>query len=391
MNGGKITNCNITGDNVPVDPSENGYGDFVGGVTGQMLGTSSIQGGSFKATVRGRNWTGGIAGSVDATSSIYYVRFFGEVVGDTRGGNNIGGIAGLNEGTITDARNTANVTGSGNDVGGIAGLNEGTITDAHNTANVTGYGENVGGIVGSNNSDDTYHGSITNSSSSSNIIGQNNNVGGIAGYNNGDIMACKAFGQQIKGRGNVGGLAGKMEKHGGNVHRPELRPSSLVDSYYLNLEGRIEATTGYVGGIVGELGNNYKVPQTSYPPDVIETSTIKGCFSWVKELVYQDAYPYGIAGTIAGHVLLSIGTDYDNVANLYEVFCRDFRYIGMSAWGDTSGWPISDFIPTQKFFKDEWPRASTAYNRNNWKHFGDASRYDEDNPPLDCFPKLVWE
>ncbi|MDR0892402.1 MAG: fimbrillin family protein [Mediterranea sp.] len=370
MNGGKILNCNITGDNVTVAPNNGGYGNFVGGVTSQMLGTSSIKGGSFKTTVLGRNWVGGIASTVSAGSSISDVTVEGEVnAGHATGGGNIGGIAGINEGTITGARNTANVSGKGDNVGGIVGNNQ-------------RWGKSAAEV-----------GTVTNSSSSGSVTGQSNNVGGIAGYSNGIIIACKASGTKIVGKNNVGGLVGKLEKYqdgGSNTWQPNIMESKLVDSYYLNLQGHIEATNGYVGGIVGELGNNYLVPTPGFGK-IQEATTLKGCFAWMKELVFPGQYPDDIAGTIAGHVLLSIKAVESYAQGFYKVFNRDLRRLSIYGYGNTDGKAKNDFIPGDGLFSLMWPSSSSAYDANSWKNYGNSTLYKEDNPPLDCFPKLKWE
>ena len=83
-------------------------------------------------------------------------------------GSNVGGLCGMNQGTVTNCYNTGNVTGSSletgssSNVGGLCGYNnEGTVTNCYNTGKVTsryfGFGSNnVGGVCGKN------WGSVTN-------------------------------------------------------------------------------------------------------------------------------------------------------------------------------------------------------------------------------------
>jgi len=75
-------------------------------------------------------------------------------------------------------------TGSKTEIGGIAGVNYGTIQNC--TFNGTIYGENaVGGIVGEN----TLYGQVLNCGSNA-IVVATNNAGGIAGINKGTISNC---------------------------------------------------------------------------------------------------------------------------------------------------------------------------------------------------------
>ena len=75
------------------------------------------------------------------------------------GSDNVGGIAGTNEGTLDQVFNTVmdadgtagNITGSTN-VGGIAGTNSGTISNAYNTSDVYGDADSTGSIAGKNDS-----------------------------------------------------------------------------------------------------------------------------------------------------------------------------------------------------------------------------------------------
>ncbi|MBQ5934049.1 MAG: hypothetical protein IJL55_10125, partial [Lachnospiraceae bacterium] len=129
--------------------------------------------------------------------------------GEIKGKDFIGGVAGRNEGTITNCYNTGSISGSGDsaDVGGVAGYNGGTITNCYNTGSISG-GENawVGGVAGEN------WGDITNCYNTGSISGSGAAiyVGGVAGYNYGTITNCYNTGLISAGGANarVGGVAG---------------------------------------------------------------------------------------------------------------------------------------------------------------------------------------
>lgn len=88
-------------------------------------------------------------------------------------GNNIGGVCGYNEGTITGCYNNGAVTGKGA-TGGVCGYNEGTMENCYNKGAVNGYDE-VGGVCGHS------EGTITNCYNTGNVIGTYRFTGGVCG------------------------------------------------------------------------------------------------------------------------------------------------------------------------------------------------------------------
>jgi len=103
----------------------------------------------------------------------------------------IGGIAGLNYGTIENCYITGTVTGSSH-VGGIVGYNEGAVQNCYATCSVTGIKDIVGGIVGSN------LGTVTKCYATG-YVGGSNNIGGIVGQNNtsSSVTYCVAMSRTI--------------------------------------------------------------------------------------------------------------------------------------------------------------------------------------------------
>lgn len=96
-----------------------------------------------------------------------------------------------------------NITGYAG-VGGLAGINSGTITGCYTTGLVSGTGYYVGGIVGQN-----YKGTIINCYSTGSVSG-NDLVGGLVGYNSdypSFLISCYAIGA-VSGTGRVGGIVG---------------------------------------------------------------------------------------------------------------------------------------------------------------------------------------
>lgn len=139
-----------------------------------------------------------------------FIRFLGvggvvknlTISGDFSGSSNIGGIAGQNYGTISGCTFTGSVTCTKSNVGSIAGKNFGTITGCRNNGAVTG-GENAGGIVGLNDTDGSVERSTNNGSVSGSLY-----VGGIAGTNNNSIENCHNAGEVTATNKKAGGIVG---------------------------------------------------------------------------------------------------------------------------------------------------------------------------------------
>lgn len=192
-----IQNLNVGGELKP-----EGSRKRIGGIAGANRGT--IRNCTFFGTGEALENLGGIAGINEETGVIENCRNQAELTGNRR----VGGIAGENLGTIRDSVNEGGINAASegleessdsknsisvdkesfmttivvervNDVGGIAGLSSGTIRQCDNSGAIgydhTGY-----------------------------------NIGGIAGRQSGLMVLCENTGE-VKGRKDVGGIAGQME------------------------------------------------------------------------------------------------------------------------------------------------------------------------------------
>lgn len=129
----------------------------------------------------------GLFGSSEADGNIKNV---GVVDSYFKGNNFVGGVCGLNDGTITNCYNAGNLTAieSSAAIGGICGYNRGTVTNCYNTGTVTATGQiaSVGGVCGCSTAPilNCYNiGTVTATSSSTDISG-------ICGYNYGPVTNC---------------------------------------------------------------------------------------------------------------------------------------------------------------------------------------------------------
>lgn len=118
--------------------------------------------------------------------------------------NNVGlfGEAGSDSVVKNVTLTTADVTGGGNRVGGLVGINRGTVSKASASGSVSGESYYVGGLVGAN-----YGGSISDSYATGDVSARSE-VGGLVGQNYGDVSTSYATGDVSAQTSGVGGLVG---------------------------------------------------------------------------------------------------------------------------------------------------------------------------------------
>ena len=143
------------------------------------------------------------------------------------GSNFVGGLVGVNFGTITNSYATGSVSSPlvWSRVGGLVGLNYGSVSDSYSTASVSGF--STGGLVGWNNG-----GLVTNGYAWGNVTG-NGYVGGLVGWNTGStgvISFSVAYGNVTNtGSYTSGDLVG-MNELGGSIISSYAIPSGSTGS-----------------------------------------------------------------------------------------------------------------------------------------------------------------
>ena len=156
--------------------------------------------GVVNASVLGYDDVGGLVGWNDGTVSNCYA------TGNISSNHwNVGGLVGRNYGgTIVDSYSNSTVSGH-SAVGGLVGINIDIVHNSHSSASVTG--TMVGGLVGVN----WYNGTVSNSYSTGNVIGDDSvygygeYVGGLVAANNGDITNSYST-STVTGDRYIGGL-----------------------------------------------------------------------------------------------------------------------------------------------------------------------------------------
>ena len=169
----------------------------VGGVVGVNSGT--IRNCIFRGTVSGSDSVGAIAGRNAVAGLIENSSSEGQIIGD----HAVGGIAGANQGVIRSCSSSAsvNVEAKQNTVD-LSDITLDTITNSESANTVT----DIGGIAGTSNG-------VIRNCENLGAVGYRNmgyNVGGIVGTQSGYITGCKNHGP-VHGRKEVGGIVGQME------------------------------------------------------------------------------------------------------------------------------------------------------------------------------------
>lgn len=176
-----------------------GTGSAVGGIAGVNAGT--IRECSFSGTVTGTDNVGGIAGKNALTGIIEGCATESQTT--VSGSHFVGGIAGENSGVVRTCANSGsiNTTEKQNKVD-ISDITIDTLTGTESTITVT----DIGGIAGSSS------GVIRSCENKGNVgyphIGYN--IGGIAGRQAGFLTECVNYGT-VHGRKDVGGIVGQLE------------------------------------------------------------------------------------------------------------------------------------------------------------------------------------
>ena len=232
--------------------------DATGALAGSVEANGSVKGSTVTGLIVGRDRVGGVAGenhglielshSESAVSGTIDSQGHGHTVGglvgtsfsgarirssyargSVSGTNSVGGLVGLNQAPIYHSHAQSTVSGHYY-VGGLAGYNDGLISGSYSAGEVSGTGD-VGGLAGLHD----YSNSIVDSHSDSTVISDGNHVGGLAGTSSGSILRSHATGA-VSGNERVGGLVGRT------------RYGSIGDSYATgSVSGNVQ-----VGGLAGD-------------------------------------------------------------------------------------------------------------------------------------------
>ena len=119
-------------------------------------------------------YSGGTITNVGIVDSYFYGREF------------VGGICGLNAGTVKKCYNKCPITSVYNGIAGVCGVNYAgaTITNCYNTGSITSDQYHIGGVCGYN------YGKLSNCYSTGALLETKGDAGGVCGTNSGSISNC---------------------------------------------------------------------------------------------------------------------------------------------------------------------------------------------------------
>lgn len=165
----------------------------------------------------------GLFGYVGAGGAVRNITLAG---GSISGFENVGALAGLNEGDLDNARSSAAVSSTMMSAGGLVGMNLGTVRNSASSGVVSGSYE-TGGLIGTN------QGLVSDAHATGAVSGQTN-TGGLIGNNSGNATRVWSS-SPVNGEGNTGGLIGSN--------------TGTVSLAYAT--GAVNATNSSTGGLAG--------------------------------------------------------------------------------------------------------------------------------------------
>ena len=291
------------------------------------------------------------------------------------GNNGVGGLAGLNEGEITDSCIGTESEIKGDDsVGGLVGSNFGGVISNScvvGSSTVTGM-TSVGGLVGQNSE----RGIVKNSYAISDVEGDEH-AGGLVGYNhkNSIIVNSYAAGNVVSvGNANrtiVGGLVGW------NTDKGVIRNSYAIGNVKITTATSMAIVTA--GGLIGQ-NSNKGIIENSYATGNVASTTATGITAAVGGLIgyvsggkVMDSYAIGrVSDNNEGDIGSLVGSIQEGrIINSYAEK-TGIELVGFDNGENTSASFVSDslrlstipsMIPTKIYYQwsdDDWDFGTDA-------------------------------
>jgi len=166
--------------------------------------------------------------------------------GTISGSDQVGGLVGGNGGTVSNSYSTGIVSGDRN-AGGLVGACNGPVSNCHFTGSISGESR-IGGLIGG------IGGTTLSNSYSDGSISGSDQIGGLVGYSYGTVSRCYSIGS-VTGDSYTGGLIG-------------FNREMVSDSYSsANISGGW-LTGGLVGQNRGTVSKSYSVGSVAGDLDV---------------------------------------------------------------------------------------------------------------------------
>ena len=254
--------------------SKDARGSMAGGIIGCVTPKTKLESCTNYGIVSHKSAAGGIAGWNDG--SIKNCHTYATLGTQQDGYAYLGGIVGINNGTVTDSASAASITVRGRYIiGGVAGLNLTNASITYNTSNnipvTVQANECAGGVAGVNCGSIALDGttlqvSITAESYAGGIAGSNNmrnaTIASIAGGNvTGTVTATKNYAGGAAGA-NYANISGVALTDGACVRANDQFAGGIAGSNRAGTNGQIGTITRCTN-TAGQTGNNYTVYATN--------------------------------------------------------------------------------------------------------------------------------
>ncbi|MCK4664089.1 MAG: T9SS type A sorting domain-containing protein [Bacteroidales bacterium] len=315
--------------------------DYIG-LFGYANGANIDSLGLNNVDITGNDYTGGLVGDNDNSSTVSNSYSTGSVSGDS----NVGGLVGNNySSTVNNSYSTGSISGS-DYVGGLVGYNyfASTVNNSYSTGSISGSGYCVGGLVGYNYS------IVSNSFWDIQTSGQTTSYGGtgkttaeMKDYNTFTNVSTEGLTTAWDFVGNFNDDTGTNDYWGlgaGNNEYPVLIWQSAADSLFSIASSdsitNINTTTATGNGNILHLGSSNPTVygfcwNTAGNPDISDNNTDEGTTSntgtfttnitglIIGEKYYSRAYTINEYGTCYGKVL-EIGAGGVGLVNTDNIF-----------------------------------------------------------------------
>lgn len=229
--------------------------------------------------------------------------------GSVSGGDNIGGLVGVSQGSISHSSAAVMVSGTGNNVGGLLGQNEGgTVTDSHASGSVTSTSGRVGGLVGYSWPNSVAGGGAISASYATGGVTGTDTVGGLVGLLESAKIEESYSSSAISATGTAGGLVGWM--------KDEWDANATVEYSYAS--GSVTSTGDYVGGLVG-LSRRSDIYDSYASGTVVGGDSVGGLAGYFSGQIVH-AYSVGSVRATASNAEVGGFLGYDDGADLIANF-----------------------------------------------------------------------
>ncbi|MCL2002843.1 MAG: prepilin-type N-terminal cleavage/methylation domain-containing protein [Oscillospiraceae bacterium] len=261
-----------------------GTGDNVGGLAGTNSGTiREIE--LYDGAVSGGDNVGGLVGT--NSGAVSGIELYD---GAVSGGDNVGGLAGTNSGAVSGVElRGANTVSGGSNVGGIIGLEDNSAGISGMTAanvTVTATGSNAGGVVGS-------AASVSNSHAVDVTVTGGSNAGGVVG-NAASVSNSHAVDVTVNGGNDIGGVVGSTASVTG---------SSVSGASSVSGGTNVGGVVGKVNVVMGSFAVNVTVNANSANAGGVAGSAASVFGSYVRgKSVTGETNVGGLAGHVSGEV-----------------------------------------------------------------------------------------